>query len=284
MINGKAFAKINLGLRVASVREDGFHPVDGIFQSVDIVDLLQLEAAEEDSIVTSSGGPVLDGLDNLAFKAARAVRSARPSSQPIVLTLDKTIPVAAGLGGGSADAAASLAMASKFFGVPVEVAASLAPTLGSDVPFCLAGGTARVSGRGEIVEEMDDLHGFVLAVVVPPVELSTPVAFRTWDEMGEPSGLRMTKNDLPPALRTEDGLINDLYPAAVQLAPELDDWRTDLSDRWSRAVMLSGSGPSLFGFFVDSDEARSAIEAVPSGSRFAEACGLSTRGWSLSSG
>ena len=284
MIVGQAFAKINLGLRVGSVREDGFHPISGIFQSVGIVDTLQLEAADTDSIASSSGGPVPDGLDNLAFRAVTAVRQDARSEQPVSVTLDKMIPTAAGLGGGSADAAAALGMVSRYFGISNEVVSSLAPTLGSDVPFCLAGGTARVSGRGEVIESLDDLAGFALAVVVPPVEIATPVAFRIWDEMGEPSGLRITKNHLPPSLRGEDGLVNDLYPAAVQLAPDLDEWRKELTEIWGRAVMLSGSGPSLFGFFVDKDEAESAIQAIPPGSRFAEACDLSTRGWSILSG
>jgi 4-diphosphocytidyl-2-C-methyl-D-erythritol kinase len=284
MITAEAFAKINFGLRVGSRREDGYHPVSGIFQSVAIRDRLTLTAAEEDAMVGESGRPVADGLDNLAFRAAAAVRRSAGASDPMAMTLAKEIPVAAGLGGGSADAAAGLALAGRHFGVELGVLHQIAPRLGSDVPFCLVGGTARVGGRGETVTPLSGLTGFALAVVVPPTELSTPAAFRMWDQLGEPAGLRLKQSALPPMLRGEGELQNDLYPAAVALAPELGDWRTDLEERWGRPVMLSGSGPSLFGFFLDLDEAVGAVTSVPAGSRFAEGCGPVPVGWRITDG
>ncbi len=281
MTSGEAFAKVNFGLRVGRLRQDGFHPVSGIFQSVRIVDLITIDEAEADAISTPGGRPVAEGFDNLAFRAATAVRDAAGSQGPLQVILDKRIPSAAGLGGGSADAAAALAIAGRRFGVGREVLAELAPSLGSDVPFCLIGGTARVSGRGEEIEAVPPLEGFALAVVVPPIELSTPAAFRCWDEMEEPEGLRMAERALPPQLRSEGDLYNDLYPAAAQIAPELDDWRADLETAWGRPVMLSGSGPSLYGFFLDVDEGASAMAAIPTGARFAEACDLSRVGWHI---
>ena len=284
MIRGEAYAKVNLGLRVGRRRADGFHPISGIFQSVDIVDVLELAGAEVDLISTSTGGAVPEALDNLAFRAAAAVREQAGSSKPIGITLDKTIPTAAGLGGGSADAATALVMAARYFGVDNAILERLALDLGSDVPFCLRGGSARVAGRGELIESLDALGGFALAIVVPPVEVSTPAVFQKWDELDEPTGLVFPQNQLPPGFRSEGDLINDLYPAAAALFPQLDDWRTDLADRWGRPVMLSGSGPSLYGFFVDRDEAAGAVAAIPAGSRFAEACTLSLVGWAITSG
>jgi 4-diphosphocytidyl-2-C-methyl-D-erythritol kinase len=281
MMRAEAYAKVNLGLRVAGRREDGFHPVSGIFQSIGIVDRLALAGAEEDSIMGTGGRPVADGLDNLAFRALAAVRAVAGSSAPLELTLDKEIPVAAGLGGGSADAAAALGLAGRRLGVEPATLATIAPQLGSDVPFCLIGGTARVSGRGDIVTPLDPLTDIVLAVVVPPVEIATPAAFRAWDELGQPQGLRIKQSALPPVLRDQGDLQNDLYPAAVSLAPELDDWRADLEERWGRPAMLSGSGPTLYSFFVDQDEAAGAVAAVPAGSRFAEACDLVAFGWRI---
>ncbi len=281
MIAGRAFGKVNFGLRIGSVREDGFHPVAGIFQSIDVVDELTLASAERDEVRSAAGRPVADGLNNLAFRAVAAVRAEAGSDQSVAVTLDKSIPVAAGLGGGSADAAGALALAGRFFGIEAGSLRALAPELGSDVPFCLVGGTARVSGRGEQVEKLPDLSGFALAVVVPPVEVSTPAAFAKWDELGEPAGLRMPETTLPPQLREEGDLYNDLYPAAVSLIPELDDWRADLERAWGRHVMLSGSGPSLYGFFVDVEEAAAALDVIPTGARFAEACDLSPFGWRI---
>lgn len=283
MIGGEAYAKVNLGLRVGGLRDDGFHPLSGIFQSINVVDALQLEAAEIDSIASSSGGPVPDGLDNLAFRAVAAVRNQTTSSRSVSVTLDKTIPTAAGLGGGSADAAAALVLAGRYFGVDQATLHELAPTLGSDVPFCLTGGTARVAGRGDVVEALDLLAGFALAVVVPPIEVSTPAVFRKWDELGGPTGLAVPEKDLPPVLRGDGDLVNDLYPAATALAALVDEWRMELVDGWGRPVMMSGSGPSLYAFFLDRDEAASAVAAIPAGSRFAEACDLAAVGWAITS-
>lgn len=283
MIHALAYAKVNFGLRVGRLRDDGYHPIDGIFQSVAIADRLTVTAAEEDAVVGVGGRPVADGFGNLVFRAVQAVRDRAESQQPLRVSLDKGIPAAAGLGGGSADAAAGLAAAGRYFGISRETLDSLAPELGSDVPFCLVGGTARVSGRGEVVTAMDGLDGFSLAIVVPPIEISTPAAFRRWDELGDPEGPRIAPGALPPRLRDEGDLRNDLYPAAAALAPELDDWRAELEERWSRPVLLSGSGASLFGFFLDSDEAAAAANSVPKGARFAEACDLVSVGWRMTS-
>ena len=282
MIRAETFAKINIGLRVGSLREDGFHPIVGIFQSIDIVDRVALEVADVDVIVGAGGRPVSDGLDNLAFRAASAVRDRAGANQRLRLSLDKAIPAAAGLGGGSADAAAGLAVAGKHFGVAEGVLAELAPQLGSDVPFCLdrrnspcvrprrdcrpARTTHRVRSCGSRTAGRDlDPCGF-------------PRSGTNWRSPGDRSFPR------PPCrrrLRSDADLRNDLYPAAVALAPMLDDWRADLEEMWGRPVLLSGSGPSLFGFFIDADEAAEAAVAVPAGARFSEPCALLSVGWRM---
>ena len=225
-----------------------------------------------------------EGFANLAWRALAAVRREASSAQPMALTLDKGIPTAAGLGGGSADAAATLALAGRYFGISTATLRRMAPELGSDVPFCLLGGTARVEGRGDILDPLDPLAGFALAVVVPPFELATPAVFARWDELESPPGLRIGSADLPPALRGEGEIINDLYPAAIGLQPELDDWRESLAGIWGRPVMMSGSGPTLYGFFLDQEEAAAAAASVPAGSRVAEGCALSNVGWSIAAG
>ncbi len=282
MIRAVAMAKVNFGLRVRARRQDGFHPIRGIFQSVDLADDLSLDTADADVIASSSGGPVIDETDNLAFRAVAAVRDIAESTQPFSLQLDKTIPVGSGLGGGSADAAAALAMAAQLYQVEAAELHRLAPQLGSDVPFCLIGGTAQVAGRGDEVQQIDPLDGFSLTVVVPPFEVATARVFAKWDELSHPTGLRLAGSELPPPLRAEEELVNDLFPATVALHPEIEDWRAELEARWGRRPMLSGSGPAFFGFFVDADEARGAAAAAPVGSRMAVACELSPVGWSLS--
>jgi 4-diphosphocytidyl-2-C-methyl-D-erythritol kinase len=131
-----------------------------------------------------------------------------------------------------------------------------------------------MEGYGERIEPIDPLGGFSVAVAVPSFELSTPQVYRRWDEMGYPVGGEFPRRALPPALRTLDHVRNDLQPAALAVAPELGDWMLELADRWDRPVMVSGSGPAVFGYFADDDEAASAAAAVPPGARGAVGCGL----------
>jgi 4-diphosphocytidyl-2-C-methyl-D-erythritol kinase len=201
------------------------------------------------------------------------------ANQPLALRLDKQIPIAAGLGGGSADAAAGLQLARRYYSADAALVTQLAPTLGSDVPFCAVGGTATVRGRGEIIDVMEPILGYGLAVVVPPVELATPRVYGGWDELGGPTGPEIQAKDLPPVLRGYGPLGNDLYPAAVALAPLLDDWRAQLSDVWGRPVAMSGSGASLYGFFMDEAEAASALRVVPPGARASHAASPLAGGW-----
>ncbi len=279
-----AHAKVNLGLRIERVRPDGYHPLHGIFQSIDWTDRLELRFAADDDgdlVERWSGGDVVDGSDNLAWRAVAAVRAAAERSRPLRLRLDKQIPVAAGLGGGSADAAAALHMAVRLLRAPAELIEELAPTLGSDVPFCTIGGTARVSGRGDVVERLDFIGGYGLALVVPPVELATSAVYRRWDELRGPSGEPFPERALPPVLRSHAPLANDLFPAAASLAPGLDEWRSELHAVWGRPVLMSGSGPTLMGFFLDREEAEAAQSEVPRGARAIQAAAPVARGWRL---
>ncbi len=273
-----AYGKVNLSLHVGA-GDGSRHLVNGLFQSIGWADRLTLEKAEEDVLAGSEGRPVVAGEDNLAWRAAVAVRGLADAKAAMALTLDKEIPVAAGLGGGSADAAAALALAGRLWGVGPEAQATLAATLGSDVPFCLAGGLAHVSGTGEVVEPLEPAGGYALALVVPPVEVSTAAVYSAWDRLDGPTGPPTGGNDLPPALRALGPLRNDLYPAAVAVAPEIDEWRAEMASRWGRAVILTGSGPTVFAFFVDESEAAAALDAAPVGARALYATRPVGRGW-----
>ncbi len=147
------------------------------------------------------------------------------------------------------------------------------------MPFCVVGGTALVTGRGDVVSPVPAVAGYALAMVVPPVELSTPAVFRAWDDLGGPAGPALPQAAVPPGLRAFEPVRNDLYPAAASLAPAVDEWRAELEARWGRPVALSGSGPSLFAFFVDADEAASALDHIPGGARAAESVEPVGSGW-----
>lgn len=269
-----AYAKLNLGLVVGRRAADGYHPLTSLAQSISWADRVELAPANSDDF---SADGMEESEDNLAWQALVAVRSHASRPRPVKLHLQKQIAVAAGLGGGSADAAAVLALAGDLFGVPAEQLPGLALGLGADVPFCLAGGFALLEGRGEQITGFPAATGYAVAVVVPPFELATAAVYRRWDELDGPEGAPFPPGALPPPLRSYEPLRNDLQPAADALAPELADWREDLARRWSRPVALTGSGPALFGYFLDEEEAAAAIVGIPG--RAARSATPVSRGW-----
>lgn len=267
-------AKVNLDLRVGSPSATGMHPLRSLVQAIEWADRLTFEEAREDHLEVV-GADLEAGPDNLVWRAVRALGLARRPRLRVVV--EKAIPTAAGLGGGSADAAATLSALCEMVGVATDLAATAAPEVGADVAFFLTGGTAWMEGHGEVISPLPPLSGFSLGVVVPPFQLATAAVYRRWDELGEPVGEEVAARYLPPALRPFGELRNDLTPAAVSLVAELADWMGELARRWERPVLMSGSGPSLFSFFLDSDEAESALATVE-GHRGAVACDPRPRG------
>lgn len=259
-MRGRAFAKVNLGLRVRPARDGGYHPLVSLAQSIDWADEMSLELSDSD-LFEVTGADLAAGSDNLAWRAVESVRDGWVPS--LRLTLDKSIPIAAGLGGGSADAALGLVLATLVLRGDPAAAVAIAPRLGADVPFCLSGGTGWMEGIGDRLTPIPTVDDHWMALVVPPFELSTPEVYRRWDEMGGPTGRGVEGRDLPVSLREHGPLGNDLEPAAVSLQPALGDWMADLRTRWSQPVLMSGSGPTLFGFFPTRSEADHALGAAP---------------------
>lgn len=209
-------SKLTLSLRVTGTRDDGYHLIDAEMVSLDLADTIELSVGSGVSVVGASGLVVPAGDDNLV---AKALVLAGVTASAVV---HKTIPAGAGLGGGSSDAAAVLAWA----GV---TDLGRAASIGADVAFCLQGGRARVKGIGEIVEPME-YREETFTLLTPPIGVSTPVVYRTWDELGGPSGERG----------------NDLEPAALVAFPELLHWRDALEALSGRKARLAGSGGTWF--------------------------------------
>jgi len=277
-MRAKAFAKVNLGLRVMRRGADGFHPLRGMFQNIDWYDEVTVEDADEDRVDVPDGGAPADRT-NLAWVAVAAARDVGRDPRPTRVVIVKRIPSPAGLGGGSADAAAALNLAARRFTVSFDDVRRLAVDLGSDVPFAVVGGTAIVTGRGELVSPQPDASGFALAIVVPPIDLGTAAVYRKWDDMDGPAGPSVPTEALPPALRDSAPLGNDLYPAAVALDPQIDEWRAELSSRWGVPVAMTGSGSALFGYFPTRSEAAGAAQAAPDEARASRAAEPIERGW-----
>ena len=207
-------AKLTVDLRVTGVRDDGMHLIDAEMVTLDFGDELTLR---EGAGVRYQGAWTGEGGENdLVTRALALVGEQRQ------VEVDKRIPAGAGLGGGSADAAAILRAAG--FG-DLEAAARL----GADVAFCLVGGRARVSGIGEVVEPMPYVER-TYTLLTPPLHCSTPAVYKAWDAMGGPTG--------------DNG--NDLEPAALVVEPELERWRDLLSDHAGTRARLAGSGSTWF--------------------------------------
>lgn len=242
-VRAVARAKLTLSLRVLGRREDGFHEIDALVASVtDPHDELEVERRPEPGVeleVDGGGEPAPPGAENLVVRAARLVGG----EAGVAVRLRKGIPVGAGLGGGSADAAAALlALACLLSGDAGSVGAATAAELGSDVPFCLAGGLARVRGRGERVEPVAPVEGWAAALVVPPFGVATAAVYQNWDELGGPRSEHAVP--APDCLRhLEPVLGNDLEPAAVAVEPRLAVLRRALEDVGFHPV-LAGSGSS----------------------------------------
>ena len=205
-----AYAKLTRSLRVVGVRSDGFHLIDAEMVTLDFADVLRVR----------DGGVNDLPPDNLVSRALAAVgRSAH-------VRLDKRIPAGAGLGGGSADAAAILRWAGC---TSVEVAVGL----GADVPFCLlGGGRARVTGIGEVVSPLPPVD-LSFTLLTPPLHVSTPAVYAAWDELGGPSA-------------AVAGGVNDLEPAALVVEPALAEWRDRLGEATGLTPSLAGSGGTWF--------------------------------------
>jgi 4-diphosphocytidyl-2-C-methyl-D-erythritol kinase len=277
-VKALAFAKVNLALAVYPRSADGFHPLRGIFQSVSLKDDVSIEPASEDSIAIE-GGDAPGDESNLAWKAIDAVRRSARVPSPVALGINKRIPMGAGLGGGSADAAAALGLMAGRYGLDNDGTAELAESLGADVPFSLIGGTKLVEGRGERLSPYDPLGDFALGIVVPPFALSTPAVFQEWDRIECPVGDVMEDRYLPPALRGGLPIRNDLLPAAISLDPRIGEWRAEIALKWGTGLAMTGSGTALFAFFATLEEAQSAVDGIDIPTRATEAVEPVAVGW-----
>lgn len=255
-------AKVNLTLMVRPRASNGLHPLRSLMQTLDWCDRLEFSPSGEDRL-RIEGADLPTGGENLVWKAAAALEEetglVRP---PLEILLRKRIPVAAGLGGGSADAAAVLLALAGMFDIDYATLRRVAPRIGSDVPAALVGGTLWVEGFGERVSEGPRLSGFAVAAAVVDFPLLTADVYRMWDDLDGPAGPRFPSGALPPVLRGDEAFRNDLQPAALAVRPELGDAMDLLAREWGRPVALSGSGPALFGYFVDEEEAVSAAGQV----------------------
>lgn len=251
-------AKINLSLGVGPVRPDGFHPLATVYQAIGLFDDVRVRPSDEPSITVYGDGvdvtAVPDDDTNLALRAAALLAEHHGLQESVELHIHKRIPVAGGLAGGSTDAAAALVACDALWGVrtPREELLALAAELGSDVPFCVVGGTAIGSGRGERVTPVMTRGSYWWVVLPATGGLSTPEVYAEFDRLTAASGADEPEipESLLSALRAGDvewlgaTLTNDLQAAAVALRPDLAELVGRGLDASAHGAIVSGSGPT----------------------------------------
>ncbi len=255
----RAYAKINLTLDVRGRRSDGYHELVTVMQTVDLYDTICLAESLDEQVHLRCDRPELSNVDNLAVRAAQLVRQRLDIKRGLVLELHKCIPMAAGLGGGSSDAAAVLLALQQWWQLPLSAGELLdmAATLGSDVPFFLTGGLALCEGRGERVTPLAPRWPAALrwlVLVKPAISISTAAVFGNLPASdysdGSHSQAACAALEEGRELRPED-LYNDLERGVLERYPEVMRARNDLYSAGAELVRLSGSGPTLFALFTD---------------------------------
>jgi 4-diphosphocytidyl-2-C-methyl-D-erythritol kinase len=256
----RSFAKINLALSVLGKRADGYHDIQTIFQSVDLCDELEFRDSPRLELHCENLPGVREE-ENLAWKAAHRLASRVGRNPGVSIRLRKTIPAGAGLGGGSSNAAAVLLGLRRFWNVEIADPDlfTIAATLGSDVPFFLAGGTALGIGRGEKIHSLPDPPVQHLAIIYPGVQVPTAEAYRSLN-----LGLTSSKEDhriqsFVGQVQAGTGFLasifNDFETSILTAYPPIAEAKSFLEQRGSTAALLSGSGSSVFGFFSDEESA-----------------------------
>lgn len=260
MLYVKAPAKINLTLDVLSKRADGYHEVEMVMTTVDLADRVGLELREDQEIIIhSTNNFVPDDQRNLAYQAAQLIKDTYGIQQGVSITIDKQIPIAAGLAGGSSDAAATLKGLNELWELNLskDQIAELGAKIGSDVPYCVYGGTAIARGRGEKIEHIGTPPNCWVVLAKPTIGVSTAAVYGGLkiDEITHPQ----TK-DMVDAIaegnyeKMCDSVGNVLESVTMELHPEVFSIKEQMNRFGADAVLMSGSGPTVFGLV--SNEAR----------------------------
>ncbi|MGI6262809.1 MAG: 4-(cytidine 5'-diphospho)-2-C-methyl-D-erythritol kinase [Succiniclasticum sp.] len=256
----KGPAKINLGLDVLGMRPDRYHDVAMVMQSLALADTVTLTDAPELTVTTDrddlEGGP-----SNLAYKAAELMGRFARRTPRVHIHIEKKVFLAAGLAGGSTDAAAVLRGLNRYWdmGLPADRLERLGAQIGSDVPFCVRGGTSLATGRGELLTPLPDLPVQYIVLAKPPVSVSTPWAYREYDKQKN-----IVHPDIPAlAAAVKQGQVDEvlrllgnvLEPVTAAAHPEITEIEQIMRKHGALAALMSGSGPTVFGITRTQEEA-----------------------------
>ena len=265
----KAMAKVNLGLDVLRRLGNGYHEVKMVMQTVNLYDELTVKKEEGEGIaITSNTGELPLNEDNLIYKAAKLLFECVGKTYGVSIYLDKNIPIAAGMAGGSTDAAATLLALNQLFdfGMSKELLAEIGVKIGADVPYCIYGGTYLSEGIGEVLTKLPDTPDCYLVIAKPGIGVSTKYVYEnlhieTVTEHPDMDGMvsAIKAGDLQGIVNT---MGNVLETVTVKRYPEIAAMKQCLLDNGAENALMSGSGPTVFGLFMEKETAQRALEEL----------------------
>lgn len=267
-IEKKAYAKINLGLDVLGVLPNGYHEVKMVMQTVGIYDVLTFEKIREGIVITMDSGELPTNEDNLIYKAAKLLFDKYQVAEGVRIHLEKHIPIAAGMAGGSTDAAATLKGINELFelGCAEEELKELGVKIGADVPYCVMGGTALAEGIGEKLTALRPAPDCHLLVAKPDINVSTKYVYETLDSLAayehpDIDGMveAIEKGDLAGITKRMGNVLQDV---TVPAHPIIGTLKKRMKELGAAESMMSGSGPTVFGIFTDEGTAHKAYEEM----------------------
>lgn len=269
VIHVKALAKINLGLDVTGTREDGYHLVRMIMQTVDLFDWVTIKKSDGADIVLETNLNFLPTDEhNIAYQAAKLLKQDFPQIGGVEIRIHKCIPVAAGMAGGSTDAAAVIYGINKLYhlGIPMQRLMEYGLKLGADVPFCLFRGTALAEGIGEKLTRLAPMPDCSILIAKPPMSVSTRLVYQSLDALKEPPHPPIDAQIQDLEAQDLRALVmhmgNVLEHVTVPMYPQIEQIKEMMHAQGALAAMMSGSGPTVFGIFTEESKAYEVKEQI----------------------
>jgi 4-diphosphocytidyl-2-C-methyl-D-erythritol kinase len=260
----KAFSKINLGLEVLKKRDDGYHDIRTLFQSISLHDSIEVDFYSSDKIVVNGSDRSISwGKENLVYKAAHIMKEQAMTDKGIHIHVQKNIPAGAGLGGGSSDAAVTLLALNKILGLNLrkDELKEFGKGLGADVPYFFEGGLCIGTKRGDEISLIDDLPNLFCLLVLEGTSVSTRSVYKSF---GESLTSRDKESKIIEFLNTRElgGLENDLEETVFQLHPQIEDAKHLVMKTEPVLSLVSGTGSVVFGLFRSEEKARAAFKRI----------------------
>ncbi len=257
-------AKVNLFLEVLGKRDDGYHDLATLMQRISLFDEMEFSLREEGIVVKCPGSGLPEDERNIAYRAVRALLERAGCRGGVEIIIHKRIPMAAGLGGGSSNAASTLVVLNDLMGLAFsrDELIEIGATIGADVPFFIFEKTAWAFGIGDRLQEADNIPVLWFVLLNPGIEISTKIVYQGLDLGLTKEGIEFSIHNFRTAEEIAGGLRNDLENVAFRLFPVLADLKRVLLDHGALGSLMSGSGSTVFGIFEGEKEALKAAESL----------------------